>query len=237
MLVLGSSTDGAVGRIVVGSTDRKLLHSSPIPLALSPRGYRSPPPRFSRVTCAFSDGEDRRAGGPGRGLRPELGARPGGQLRRPWRHHVPPGRAVRRGLGDRLLGGAGVARPEPAAASTGSSATTSETVIATGAGWGESMSSVDWAQRPAGAGVVLDASARPGLPRLPRDKMVRHSPVPVLVVPRGYERRRGADRPTLIRTDRQVTHPSSFSNSVIGMVTTSSPRPRTARRCAGHRRT
>ena len=59
VLVLGSSTDGAVGRIVVGSTTDKLLHSSPIPLALSPRGYRSTAADgFSRVTCAFSDGEE-----------------------------------------------------------------------------------------------------------------------------------------------------------------------------------
>ena len=40
-LVIGSSADGAEGRIVTGSTADKLLHSAPVPLAISPRGYRS----------------------------------------------------------------------------------------------------------------------------------------------------------------------------------------------------
>ena len=43
VLVLGSSTDGAVGRVVVGSTTDKLLHSSPIPWP-SVRGATGRPP-------------------------------------------------------------------------------------------------------------------------------------------------------------------------------------------------
>ena len=54
-------------------------------------------------------------------------------------------------------------------------------------------------------------------------KLIRHSPVPVVVVPRGYELA-AVLTAALIRTDRQVTQPSSFSNSVIGTVTTSRPR-------------
>ena len=51
-LVLGSSPAGQVGQVVIGSTADRLMHSSPVPLAISPRGYRgsrrgSPP----RVTC------------------------------------------------------------------------------------------------------------------------------------------------------------------------------------------
>ena len=39
-LVLGSAADGgAQGRVVVGSTADHLLHSSPVPLAIAPRGY------------------------------------------------------------------------------------------------------------------------------------------------------------------------------------------------------
>ena len=40
-LVIGSSADGPEGRIVTGSTAEKLLHSAHVPLAISPRGYRS----------------------------------------------------------------------------------------------------------------------------------------------------------------------------------------------------
>jgi nucleotide-binding universal stress UspA family protein len=58
VLVLGSSSDGQVGRVVVGSTADKLLHASPVPLALSPRDFRSVAAEgVTRVTCAFSDSE------------------------------------------------------------------------------------------------------------------------------------------------------------------------------------
>ena len=39
-LVLGSAADGKLGQVVIGSTADRLLHSSPVPLAISPRGYR-----------------------------------------------------------------------------------------------------------------------------------------------------------------------------------------------------
>ena len=55
-LVIGSSADGPEGRIVFGATADKLLHSSPVPLAIGPRGYRSVAAAgFTRLTCAFSD--------------------------------------------------------------------------------------------------------------------------------------------------------------------------------------
>ena len=41
LLVLGSSTDGRVGQIIVGSTATPLLHSSEVPIAIAPRGYRA----------------------------------------------------------------------------------------------------------------------------------------------------------------------------------------------------
>jgi nucleotide-binding universal stress UspA family protein len=38
VLVLGSAADGTLGQVVLGSTADRLLHSSPVPLAVSPRG-------------------------------------------------------------------------------------------------------------------------------------------------------------------------------------------------------
>jgi nucleotide-binding universal stress UspA family protein len=53
-LVLGSAADGKLGQVVIGSTADRLLHSSPIPLAISPRGYRgSKSGGLSRLTCAY----------------------------------------------------------------------------------------------------------------------------------------------------------------------------------------
>jgi nucleotide-binding universal stress UspA family protein len=55
VLVTGSSSNGALGQVVLGSTTDWLLHTSPIPVAISPRGYRgSKSGKLIRVTCAYS---------------------------------------------------------------------------------------------------------------------------------------------------------------------------------------
>ncbi|MGY4712312.1 universal stress protein [Mycolicibacterium sp. CBM1] len=54
LLVLGSSANGQLGQVVVGSTADRLLHSSPVPVAVAPRGYRgSRGGRLTRITCAY----------------------------------------------------------------------------------------------------------------------------------------------------------------------------------------
>jgi nucleotide-binding universal stress UspA family protein len=54
LLVLGSSANGQLGQVVVGSTADRLLHSSPVPVAISPRGYRgSRNGALARITCAY----------------------------------------------------------------------------------------------------------------------------------------------------------------------------------------
>lgn len=52
MIVLGSGTEGTRGRIRVSSTSDRLLHSSPVPVALAPKGFVAPE-RLTRVTCSF----------------------------------------------------------------------------------------------------------------------------------------------------------------------------------------
>lgn len=55
ILVVGSSSSGALGQVVLGSTTDWLLHASPVPVALSPRGYRgSRSGSLARITCAYS---------------------------------------------------------------------------------------------------------------------------------------------------------------------------------------
>jgi nucleotide-binding universal stress UspA family protein len=54
VLVLGSSASGQLGQVVVGSTADRLLHSSPVPVAIAPRGYRSPRGgMLTRITCGY----------------------------------------------------------------------------------------------------------------------------------------------------------------------------------------
>ncbi len=54
LLVLGSSSNGQLGQVVVGSTADRLLHSSPVPVAIAPRGYRLPRGgALTRITCGY----------------------------------------------------------------------------------------------------------------------------------------------------------------------------------------
>lgn len=54
LLVLGSSANGALGQVVVGSTADRLLHSSPVPVMIAPRGYRGARAGvLSRISCGY----------------------------------------------------------------------------------------------------------------------------------------------------------------------------------------
>lgn len=54
LLVLGSASNGQLGQVVVGSTADRLLHSSPVSMAIAPRGYRSPRGGLlTRITCGY----------------------------------------------------------------------------------------------------------------------------------------------------------------------------------------
>jgi nucleotide-binding universal stress UspA family protein len=54
VLVLGSLPSGGRGQVVIGSTADWLLHASPVPVAISPPRYRSYTGRLTRLTCAYS---------------------------------------------------------------------------------------------------------------------------------------------------------------------------------------
>lgn len=187
LLVLGSSTDAVTGRIGVGSTADKLLHSSPVPLVLSPSGYRSvAADGVSRVTCAFSDSDasvrvvtrvvelTERLGVAVRvasfGVRggtmypPEVGLSAEDSVLDSWSTQA--AAAQQRLVDDGVI------------------ATAVERVIATGSSWSESMASIDW--QP-GELLALGSSTVGPLARVflgsRATKLVRHSPVPVVVVP------------------------------------------------------
>jgi nucleotide-binding universal stress UspA family protein len=55
LIVLGSARHGPLGRFTIGSVTNELLHSAPLPVVLTPRGHRpSSEGRLRRVTCAFA---------------------------------------------------------------------------------------------------------------------------------------------------------------------------------------
>jgi nucleotide-binding universal stress UspA family protein len=58
-IIVGSSSAGVFGHVALGSVSSRLLHSSPVPVAVPPRGYRcGPADRVRRVTAAYGGTED-----------------------------------------------------------------------------------------------------------------------------------------------------------------------------------
>jgi nucleotide-binding universal stress UspA family protein len=186
-LVIGSSADGPEGRIVTGSAAEKLLHSAPIPLAISPRGYRSVAAAgFTRLTCAFSDAASsvrtvshaaelaKLMGAPLRvasfGVRhatmypPEVGLTAEDSVLDSWATQA--AEAQHRLVADGIVDGA------------------TPCVIGTGAGWVESVSSIDWQRDEL---LAIGSSSAGPLARVflgsRAGKLIRASPVPVMVLP------------------------------------------------------
>lgn len=54
VIVVGNASHGVLGRVSLGSVTNHLVHSSPVPLALAPRGFRTrAQDRISRVNAAY----------------------------------------------------------------------------------------------------------------------------------------------------------------------------------------
>lgn len=190
VLVLGSSRDGRPGQVVLGSTSEPLLHSAPFSVAIAPRGYRARATGVSRMSCSYSGAEEsgdlllavvsfsRRIGGTLRvltfGVRgrtmypPEVGLKAEDMVLGQWKEQVAENqkRALSRLSELGLL-------PESATAE-----------IATGADWADVMDDVEW--QP-GEILVVGSSPLGTLARVflgsRATKIIRYSPVPVLVVP------------------------------------------------------
>ncbi|NVI92570.1 universal stress protein [Actinomadura sp. BRA 177] len=59
LVVAGSAPRGRRGRVAIGSTADQLLHGSPVPVMLAPRGYAAhPPKRIARMTLAYFQRQD-----------------------------------------------------------------------------------------------------------------------------------------------------------------------------------
>lgn len=187
LIVVGSGTDGPDGRIAVSSKTDRLLHSSGVPVALAPRGYQpAPGSKITRVTLAFRDDDatwkllDEVA---------EICKRVGAELRLltvalKQRPMVP---SPVRGDEDLVFAklveqvkGAQVEAMEHLY-KRGVDATVD---VARGASWADALGSVDWAD---GDVLVVGSSRTHQLANVflgsGGAKIVRNSPVPVVVLP------------------------------------------------------
>lgn len=186
-LVLGSAADGSLGQVVVGSTADRLLHSSPVPLAISPRGYRgSKTHGLTRITAAYPGTEEslhvvQRVSA----LAAQLGV--------PMRviTFAVRGRTMYPPLAglhaeDTLLSAwASQAREALAALKTdGVVGDDVELQVVTGNGWDQALDGAEWVD---GELLALGTSPQGPVARVflgsKGTKIIRHSPVPVLVLP------------------------------------------------------
>lgn len=186
-LVLGSASDGRLGQLVIGSTSDRLLHSSPVPLAISARGYRGEKRRgLTRITCAYPATSDsihvvkgaaalaRRVNVPMRVLTFAVRGRT----------MYPPEVGLR--AEDSILEAtAAQAREILSQLKTdGITGDDVELQVVTGNSWVDAIDAAEWQN---GDLLAIGTSPSSGLARVflgsHGSKILRHSPVPVLVLP------------------------------------------------------
>ncbi len=193
LIVLGSSSAGAFGHVALGSVTDRLLHSSHLPVAVATRGYRAKPGQRVRARhcrlrrlrgsrragrrCCHRRGQGRCLAAPGR-VRGVVSTGVHDQARHRRRGRRP-GRLARRGpLGDGGGAGAGPAAAGRAARPAGGGGHRCRAGP-------EAIDDVEWED---GDVLVVGSSAVGPIARVflgsRATKIVRHSPVPVVVVPR-----------------------------------------------------
>jgi nucleotide-binding universal stress UspA family protein len=191
LIVLGSASAGVFGRFAFGSVTDRLLHSSEYPLGLATRGFRSGPGgRVTRVTVAYSGSEQADDLVVAAGV---VGARMGATLRlaafavQP----APPTTTRFRVEQDEVVADwaagmeAAAQKAIQKAKDLQPAPSPLEVVIGYGEDWDEALDDIEWwdgdvlavGSSTVGPAARVFLGSRAG-------KMVRHSPVPVVVVPR-----------------------------------------------------
>jgi nucleotide-binding universal stress UspA family protein len=187
VLVLGSASEGKLGQVVVGSTADRLLHSSPVPLTISPRGYRGPKAGgLTRITAGYP-------GTPETLHVVERVAALAEQLNVPMRvvtfavrgrTMYPPEVGLR--AEDSILEQLATHARETLAQlkADGVIGKDVELQVVTGNGWDDALDAADWED---GDLLAIGTSPVGGIARVflgsRGSKILRHSPVPVLVLP------------------------------------------------------
>lgn len=187
VLVVGSSSDGALGQVVLGSTTDWLVHASPVPVALCPRGYRgSRSGGLSRITWACSGSPG--AAGTARQVQ-ELSVRLSVPLRVVsfavrGRTMFPPETGLH--AEDSLLAEWSAQLREGLARLKADGLVGPETVlqVVLGNSWDQALATTEWED---GEILVLGTTSRRNIKGVflgsHGAKIIRHSPVPVLVLP------------------------------------------------------
>lgn len=187
LLVLGSSSNGQLGQVVIGSTADRLLHSSPVPLAIAPRGYRAARTgALTRITCGYpgtpeSVGVVKRIADLATSLEVPLRVI---TFAVRGRTMYPP--EVGLDVEDSILAEWETSAREMLAKLRTDGVVGEDVVlqVVTGNGWDQALDAADWQD---GDILALGTSPRGDIARVflgsRGAKIMRHSPVPVLVLP------------------------------------------------------
>jgi nucleotide-binding universal stress UspA family protein len=181
LIIVGSAADGGSGMVSLGSTSSRLLHSSHVPVALAPRGFRvGEGARVARVTVAFGGSHEDLVVATA-----SVAARIGTSLRVA-SFAVRPRPPYTSGVGreaDDSMTEQWVAEISQAARAVVPE--DAEFVVGYGEDWGEALEDIEWRE---GDVVVVGSSSIGPIARVflgsRATKIVRHSPVPAVVVPR-----------------------------------------------------
>ncbi len=191
MVVVGSGSNGSYGRVHPGAIGDWLLHFSHIPVAVATHGYAaSEHGRIRRVSCAFR-GDDRShqtvertaaiSADIGASLRLVTFAVRGRTM-----HTAGVGAQAEDMVMDRWISQATAAQDHALKAleESGNAPTEIESVVASGRSWGAAIDRLDWHHDEV---LVVGSSTAGVIERIflssNASKIVRHSPVPVVVVP------------------------------------------------------
>jgi len=177
MIVVGSSADG----VSLGSTSSRLLHSSPAPVAVAPRGFRTGEgARVERVTVAFGGRHEDLVAATA-----SVAARVGTSLRVAMfavHPHAPYTSGVGREADDSIV----VQWIDEVRKEAREVAPGAECAVGVGEDWADALEDIPWAD---GDVLVVGSSSIGPIARVflgsRAAKIIRHSPVPVVVVPRG----------------------------------------------------
>ena len=186
-IVLGSSRKAPMSRFQEGTVAAEVLRSARVPVALAPRGYVAPQARLDRITCAIASSSHST----------EL-AHKAGEIAATF--HVPlrlatfivrdrqmfpsgAGYDVENLVSNKFLGQANAAHDRIRAEWTGTEQP--ESIFGDGRSWKEAVGALDWT----GCELLVIGSSRLG-PLLRvfvgsnSGKILRHAPVPRMIVPR-----------------------------------------------------
>jgi nucleotide-binding universal stress UspA family protein len=192
LVVVGSATAGAFGHVSLGSVTDRLLHSAHVPVAIAPRGFRAKPGAIvRRVTAAFGGTEESTALAVAAA---EVAAEMGATLRLAtfavWSR---PAYTMRLGAdGEDSVLQTWLEESRQAMSETLDRVKAQpqvpdelETAVGIGESWPDALDDVEWAD---GDVLVVGSSVMGPVARVflgsRGSKIVRNSPVPVIVVPR-----------------------------------------------------